>query len=285
MLLLLLVLSGRTFIPEMPDAAPSVIALGRLDSMGLVEVCNGAPVSPSHAVTLFSFASGAMPFVITDEGRLLPDSAILFRDLGLAMLVFDGEPFSRWNDPRLDAPVSGEAVFIAGYRSAGITFLQTRTTDTRNDGSVVLSMGPAPGLMGAAAYDASGRLLGIVTGTIPDGDGNDRLALLPSQLWSVWSSSLVNGVRGSGSPFGVSALAYTLGEMDDETPSGVLIVDVCEGSRAEGCGLRSGDLVIDAGGTRVYHPESLRGIINTGEAVALSVYRAGNTVRIQVPGE
>jgi|GEM_PF-5816868 len=285
MLLLLLVLSGRAFISGLPNAVPSVIALGRVDSMGLVEVCNGAPVSASHAVTLFSFASGSMPFVITDEGRLLPDSAILFRDLGLAMLVFDGEPFSRWNDPRLDAPESGEAVFIAGYRSNGITFLQTRTTETRNDGSVVLSMGPAPGLMGAAAYDASGRLLGIITGTIPDQDGDDRLALLPSQLWNVWSSNLVNGVRSSGSPFGVSALAYTLGDMDDETPSGVLIVDVCEGSRAENCGLLSGDVVMDAGGTRVYHPESLRGIISTGETVELSVYRSGSTVRIAVPGD
>lgn len=285
MLLLLLALSGRTFIPEIPSAAPSVVALGRVDSTGLVEVCNGAPVSPSHAVTLFSFASGPMPFVITDEGRLLPDSAILFRDLGLAMLVFDGQPFSRWNDPRLEAPETGEVVFVAGYRSDGVTFLQTRTTDTRNDGTAILSMGPTPGLMGAAAYDASGRMLGIVTGTVPDQEGNERLALLPSQLWCVWSSSLVNGVRGSGSPFGVSALAYTLGEMDDETPSGVLIVDVCEGSRAEGCGLRSGDLVTDAGGIRVYHPESLRGIINTGQQVELSVYRAGSTLRLEVTGE
>lgn len=285
MLLLLLVLSGRAFIPGLPNAVPAVIALGRVDSMGLVEVCNGAPVSPNHAVTLFGFASGSMPFVITDDGRLLPDSAILFRDLGLAMLVFDGEPFSRWNDPRLDAPISGEAVFIAGYRSDGITFLQTRITDTRNDGSVVLSMGPASGLMGAAAYDASGRLLGIITGTIPDQNGDDRLALLPSQLWNVWSNSLVNGVRGSGSPFGVSALAYTLGEMDDETPSGVLIVDVCEGSRAEGCGLRSGDVVTDASGTRVYHPESLRGIINTGETIELAVFRAGRIVNLAIPPE
>jgi hypothetical protein len=285
MLLFLLVLSARTFIPGLPSATPSVIALGRVDQMGLVEVCNGAPVSPSHAVTLYSFASGTMPFVITDDGRLLPDSTILFRDLGLAMLVFDGEPFSRWNDPRLEAPLSGEAVFIAGYRSDGITFLQTRTTNTRNDGSVVLSMGPAPGLMGAAAYDASGRLLGIITGTIPDQTGNDRLALLPSQLWSVWSSSLVNGVSGSGSPFGVSALAYTLGEMDDETPSGVLIVDVCEGSRAENCGLRSGDIVTEAGGNRVYHPESLRGMVNSGETVELSVYRAGMTVSLAVPAD
>jgi hypothetical protein len=285
MLLLLLVLSARAFIPGLPNAAPSVIALGREDSMGLVEVCNGAPVSPSHAVTLFSFANGSTPFVITDDGRLLPDTAILFRDLGLAMLVFDGEPFSRWNDPRLEAPQSGEAVFIAGYRSDGITFLQTRTADTRNDGSVVLSMGPAPGLMGAAAYDASGRLLGIITGTIPDQTGNDRLALLPSQLWNVWSSSLVNGTSGSGSPFGVSALAYTLGEMDDETPSGVLIVDVCEGSRAEHCGLRSGDVVTNAGGTRVYHPESLRGIINTGEMVELAVFRSGRTVTLAIPPE
>lgn len=285
MLLLLLVLSGRSFIPEIPAAAPSVIALGRLDQAGLVEVCNGAPVSPSHAVTLFSFASGAMPFVITDEGRLLPDSAILFRDLGLAMLVFDGQPFSRWNDPRLDAPVTGEAVFVAGYRSDGITFLQTRTAATRNDGTVVLSMGPAPGLMGAAAYDASGHLMGIVTGTVSDQDGSDRLALLPTQLWSVWSSSLVNGARASGSPFGVSALAYTLGEMDEETPSGVLIVDVCDGSRAEHCGLQSGDLVTAAGGIRVYHPESLRGIINGGGSVELSVYRAGNTVTLEVPGD
>lgn len=285
MLLLILALAGMFSITQFPTASPAVMPLGRLDADGLVEVCNGAPVSASHLVTLYSFAHGASPFAITDAGRILPDSAVFFRDLGLAMLVFEGEPFQRWNTPRSDAVTVGEAVFVAGYRSDGMTLLQTQVLSSRNDGSVLLSMTPAPGLMGAGAYDASGRLLGVVTGTITDPSGTERLALLPSQLWAVWSANLVNGVSASATPFGVSAIAYTLGEVDDETPSGILIIDVCTGSRAERCGLHKGDIVLNAGGTRVYHPESLRGMIQSGGILELTVYRSGDLVSLTVPVE
>lgn len=285
MFLLILALSGRLAFPQFTNPTPAVVPLGRVDAQGLVEVCNGAPVSPSHVVTLYSFADCATPFVITEGGRLLPDSTLFFRDLGLAMLVFDGEPFRRWNDPTLEATGTGQVILVAGYRSDGITLLQAHATDLRNDGSIVLSVAPAPGLMGAGAYNSSGSLIGIITGTITDASGNERLALLPTQLWSVWSSNIVNGVLPSGTPFGVSAIAYTLGEIDEETPSGVMIIDVCQGSRAQCCGLQKGDVVTSAGGVRVYHPESLRGMINAGDDVDLTVYRSGSTLSLTIAGE
>lgn len=280
MILLLLILAGRFSMVQTSGSVPAVVSLGRIDSSGLVEVCNGTPVSASHVVTLFAFANGSSPFAITPAGRIFPDTAVFFRDLGLAMLVFEGTPFPRWNSPVLDPPSIDGTVFVAGYRSDGITLLQAHPTEFRNDGAVVLSVPPAPGLMGAAAYDGSGRLVGIITGTLCDGAGNQRLALLPSQLWSVWSTNLVDGVAASGTPFGVSAIAYTMGDADDDTPSGILIIDVCRGSRAQACGLQKGDLIMNAGGVRVYHPETLRGLIQTEENLEITVYRRGETVSL-----
>jgi hypothetical protein len=282
MFLLFLVLAGRLTMGPITDPMPAVVSLGRLDSSGLVEVCNGTPVSESHVVTLFGFASSSSPFAITPEGRLIPDSTIFFRDLGLAMMVFEGTPFRRWNDPQLEPPLAGETIFVAGYRSDGITLIQAHAMEFRNDGTVVLSVPPAPGLMGAAAYNGSGKLVGIITGTLSDSSGNTRLALLPSQLWGVWSGNLVAGVNPSGTPFGVSAIAYAMGDIDDETPSGVLIIDVCQNSRAQACGLVRGDLVLTAGGIRIYHPETLRGIIQTEENIEISVYRDGTTLSLLV---
>jgi S1-C subfamily serine protease len=282
MFLLTLLLAGRLTLPQLAGSGPAVVPLGRLDSSGQVEVCNGAPVSGAHVVTLYSFVNDASPFAITSDGRLLPDSVVLFRDLGLAMLIFPGTPFERWNELGMESPGSGDPVLVAGYRSTGITVIQTRAADVLEDGTVVLSVAPSAGLMGAPAYDHDGELAGIVTGTLPDAQGNPRLALLPAQLWGVWSGNIVNGLRSPSVPFGVSAMAYTMGDADDETPSGVLIIDVCSGSRAEACGLRQGDLVTDAGGMRVYHPESLRGIIQSGAEVELTVYRGGCTVNLTI---
>ncbi len=283
--LLTLALAGILSVTMFPSASPVVTPLGRLDSDGRVEVCNGAPVSASHLVTLYGFVHGAAPFAITDEGRILPDSTVFFGDLGLAMLIFEGEPFRRWNTPCPETVSAGEAFFVAGYRSDGITMQQTRVLCIRNDGSALLSTAPAPGLMGAGAYDASGRLRGVVTGTVSDSSGDERLAMLPSQLWLVWCANLVDGVGAPATPFGVSAIAYTCGEVDDEAPSGILIIDVCTGSRAERCGLQKGDIVLNAGGMRVYHPESLRGMVQSGGSLELTVHRSGGTVRLTVPGE
>lgn len=282
MFLLILLLAGRLTLPQISGSGPAVVPLGRLDAAGQVEVCNGAPVSGTHLVTLYSFVIEASPFAITPEGRLLPDSVVLFRDLGLAMLVFPGTPFERWNELRMESPENGDPVLVAGYRTTGVTVLQTRAADVLDDGTVVLSMAPSSGLMGAPAYDQEGALLGIITGTLQDAQGNPRLALLPAQLWGVWSGNIVNGLGSPPVPFGVSAMSYTMGDADEETPSGVLIIDVCSGSRAEACGLRQGDLVTGAGGMRVYHPESLRGIIQSASEVELTVYRGGDTVNLTV---
>lgn len=280
MTLLLLALLGR--LPLGNVQAPAVVSLGRLDPAGLVEVCNGTPVSSSHLVTLYGFAHASSPFAITPAGRILPDTAVFLRDLGLAMLVFEGTPFSSWSDPLMIPPDAGEAVFIAGFRADGITLLQARVQEFMHDGCVVLSVPPAPGLMGAAAYNARGDLVGIVTGTLNDSLGQTRMALLPSHLWGVWSTNLVNGVTATGPPFGVSAIAYTFGDVDQSTPSGVLILDVCGGSRAQACGLRKGDLVMTAGDIRVYHPETLRGILQREEGIELTVFRDGVHVSLQV---
>jgi S1-C subfamily serine protease len=140
--------------------------------------------------------------------------------------------------------------------------------------------------MGAPVFDLENRLVGIVTGVIDIPMANStmesRVALLPTQLWYMWAQLAMFDEDYTGPSFGVTAMSFTCTELDDR-PAGILLVSVTEGSRADSAGLMRGDLITEIDGIRVYHPETLRGMVITStEPFTVTLLRDTETLELVI---
>ncbi len=259
------------------------ISVGRISSEGdFVEVCSGAALSPSHAVTLFAFTEGSDIFVIDEGSRLYPDSVIHFRDMGLSMLLFYENVFTSYEQPRNTSPANGAALMVVADHPTGLSVIRTFPMEQLSDGALLLASPPESEFMGAPVFDAYDRLTGIITGSFDPGDGRGELmALLPCNLWYFWAGTLLADAGLDTPAFGVTAMPATSGL---SAVQGILLLDVEVNSLAHICGLEEGDIIMEINGERVYHPEALKAMIqNSSEELELTVQRDSDTTEVIIP--
>ncbi len=259
------------------------VSVGRESSAsGLVEICSGVAVSPSHAVSLDAFTRNSDVFIVNKGLRIYPDSIISFRDMGLSMLVFSDTLFQTWEQPRNTSPPNGSSLLIIANHPTGFSAVRTFPMEELDDGALLLACSPSPELMGAPVFDSCNALTGIITGSFDPGDGRGELmALVPCNLWYFWVETLLTDAGMGSRPFGVTAMPATSGL---SSVQGILILDVQGNSFAEQCGLREGDIVTEINGDRVFHPEAFKVLIqNTSEALSLTVRRDSSMVDILIP--
>jgi len=266
-----------------------VVTIRREGSPGITELTTGIAISSHHVITLSAFAAGpSVPLVEVDGQYLEPDTVYSSEGLGLAILVFDGRPFTSYASPAGSLPESGDLLTLAGQGVGGLVSIGGRVMRIYEDGAVLVSAPRMDGLMGAGAFDSDDELVGLVNGVIttrlestPAGSA-EHLAILPSPSWSVWADLVMAGRWASSTPFGVTATACS-SEDADERPSGVLIVAVDDGSTACRCGLRPGDLVVSLDGERIYNPETMRGLLlSAGDSLDAVVWFHGNSRTIKL---
>ncbi len=245
-----------------------LVSIARETVPGNYELCNGIAISPECAVTLSSFCCEGEPFLISGDSMLYPDSVILFRDMGLSMLRFREDTFSSWRLPSDILPDIGDPMLIVGHGISGIVAVQAFADSQTADGAIILSTGPYSGLMGAPVFDTDDRLIGIVTGVIDIhttlNTSESRIAMLPTQLWYMWAQLAMFEEDYTGPSFGVTAMSFTCTELDGR-PAGILLISVTEGTPADSVGFMRGDLITEINGMRVYHPETLRGMVITSD--------------------
>ncbi len=259
------------------------ISVGRAgDDDAYVEVCSGVAVSPAHAVTLFAFTRDSDVFLIEKGGRLYPDSIVNFRDMGLSMLVFENDVFASYEQPRSTHPANGAALMIVADYPTGLSVVRTFPMEQLSDGALLLASPPESELMGAPVFDAYDRLSGIITGSFDPEDGRGELmAMIPCNLWYFWVETVLSNAGMNTPLFGITAMPATSGL---SAVQGILLLDVEEGSPAECCGLRTGDIITRINGAEVYHPEALRVMIqSSAEELTLTVQRNTETTVIVIP--
>ncbi len=269
---------------------PGLVAIRIERIPGVTEVSTGIAVSPRHVATLSAFvSSGETPYVESGDGIFEPESIFVCPDLGIAILSFDGGRFPDVHPPCHEAPAAGDAITLVGQGVTGVITLETRVARQHEDGALLLSAPITEGLMGACAFDGEGRFVGLVNGIITTRPQNmsasltEYFALVPTQMWYVWAELAMEGSPRSDEPFGVTATSCGALTTDDR-PAGVLIVAVDDGSIASRCGLRPGDIIIDLGTVRTYHPESVRGLLmQAGDSLDATVWSRGTRRVLSFP--
>ncbi len=264
-------------------ASSPAVSVGRNPSTGShVEICSGVAVSPLHAVTLYAFTRDADVFIIKKGTRTYPDSVIVFRDMGLSLLVFEDTLFTSYEQPRNTLPANGSALMVTAVHPTGITTVRTFPMEQLEDGALLLASSPSPELMGAPVFDSCNMLAGVVAGSFDPGDGRGELmAMVPCNLWYFWVETLLTDAGMGQPPFGVTAMPATSGL---SSVQGILVLDVQRGSRAETCGLQEGDIITEVNGERVFHPEALKVLVqNSSMELVLSLRRGPSSLEIVIP--
>lgn len=271
------------------DPEEAVVTVQRDRSTGVTEVMTGIAISPRHVLLLASFArSDAPPYVVSGRLRVEPDTVFYSRDLGLAILSFDDTGFEGFLKPSDEMPGIGDEVRLVGQDVTGTITAEARVLDESPDGILLVSAPRMDGLMGAGAFDSEGRFIGVIRGVVGSSLGSraavgtEYLALLPSRSWLVWSELAMSGGWHSSSSFGVTATSCS--DASGERPSGVLIVAVEDGSPACICGLRPGDVVTHIESLRVFHPETMRGLLIIAEdSIEARVWTRGTERSVVLP--
>ena len=260
----------------------------RIDTAsGHTQLATATAISPRHLVTLAPFATAGLPYIQGEDGVLVPETVL--PDLGLAILVHEDEIFDDYVLPSEDLPQRGDPLVLLGQGNTGMVRTEGRVLERQSDGTFLLSTDRMEGMMGAAAFTADGRFVGIVTGlstvarsTTFTTTVQERLVMLPSQIWQLWARLAIFGEEYEGPSFGVTAIAYA---SSGSNPSGVHLLGVEPESPAWNCGLRPGDLIVYADSMHVFHPLTLRGLlITTQDTLALTVRRGScGTRTVLVP--
>mgnify|MGYP006277985015 CR=1 FL=1 len=261
----------------------------RIETAAGPQLATATAISPRHMVTLAPFATAGVPYLEEEGGVLAPEA--LLPDLGLAILSHDEDVFEEYVLPSEELPQDGSSLVLVGQGRAGMIRTEGRVVERQADGTYLLSTDRMQGMMGAAAFTPEGEFVGVVTGlsTVARSSGfsttvSERLVVLPSQIWQLWARLSIFGEEYAGPSFGVTAIAYA---SRGSAPSGVHLLAVEPDSRAWECGLRPGDLIVQADGIHIYHPLTLRGLlITTQDTLSLSVRsasRGSRTVEVPAP--
>jgi hypothetical protein len=267
----------------------SVVTIRRETTPGVTELTTGIAISSHHILTLSAFVgSEGIPWVEAERGLCEPETIYVSSDLGLAILSFHNGIFEDYTPPWEGMPETGATLSLVGQDIGGIVSVSGRLVEQHEDGMLLVSAPRMEGLMGAAVFDQDGNFVGVVRGVITGTPGNrfdesnDYLAVLPTQLWFVWADLAMEGGRYDSPSFGVTATSFTSSERD--RPSGILIVAVDDGSTACSCGFRPGDVVIQMDSLRVYHPETMRGLIlSAADTIEATVWSRGILRGVFIP--
>ncbi|MHB1638922.1 MAG: S1C family serine protease [Candidatus Dormibacteria bacterium] len=298
-------------------------------SSSIVEVVreSASGASPTAANTSDGFVASASGLIVTSAGAvagasgvevILPDGSVLSATIAAAdpstgVVVLQVEstslpkplPFAAGVGLgtaaiAISVPLDGTASLEIGTVSQlGMTALAPDTAAASGsaliDGILRTDAPEPPGSSGGALVNASGQVIGVLTGQrmAPEGQGS-QVTAFGFALDSVDAAALVNAIATTGSapqPLGlvstwVDAAAAAAGDL----PAGAEIKSVTPGSAAYHAGLRAGDVVTAINGS------PLRGLSNpsypdladqlqsfgAAAALSLSVDRAGVTRQISL---
>lgn len=129
---------------------------------------------------------------------------------------------------------------------------------------------------GVAIVDASGKVVGMVTGMISSGVEGIELA--------VPSNDIVNALQSLIS-FGTAPQGLVIGIRGVDTEHGVMIDSVGKDTPAEKAGLKKGDLILKADSKTVKSVDEINAIKNEhqkGDIMTFAVYRDGEMLEIEV---
>jgi len=271
---------------------PSVVQVrreGHGAGTGIVWQGNGTILTNNHVVP----HDGKKVQVELQDGRVL-DARVVDRDptLDLALLHIPVD-----NLPTIPVGDSaklrvGELVFAVGHPwgqrgvvTAGIVSALTTVKDRDSDREMAYIKSDvqlAPGNSGGPLLDAQGRVVGINAMIF----GGDLSVAIPSNAVSNW----VAGIPKTPISLGVQIQAVELPanvrqELSREQLSGLLVVGIVPGGRAEQASFLVGDILLDLAEKPLNDVASLRAVLAKSEAldkVTLHVLRGGTIVEIDV---
>jgi Do/DeqQ family serine protease len=179
--------------------------------------------------------------------------------------------------------------------TSGIVSAVARTNLGISDSGFFIQTDAAinPGNSGGALVDMDGAVVGINTAIFSRSGGSIGIGFaIPSNMVRVvvaqaiaGSDSIVRPWIGASFQEVTPEIAASLGV---STPHGALVRQVDPDSPAERAGLRSGDLILKAGGRDVGDPAGLEyrlAVAGIGKEVALEVWRDGVTMALSVAAE
>jgi len=143
-----------------------------------------------------------------------------------------------------------------------------------------------PGNSGGPLVDLDGNVIGINAAMIPFAQGVG-FAIPINTVKRIATEILEKGrvARPWVGIAGVDLNPQLAKRYGISTESGFLVAELVEGSPAHRAGLRSGDSIVEAGGTEVKHTKDLLFALSKvaeGSTIELEVERMGNRLRLQV---
>jgi S1-C subfamily serine protease len=274
-------------------ATPSIVRIGRAPGRGCgIVVADGHVLTNAHNLrdrtTQVTFADGR-----SEQGRVAavdPDGDLVVLEVDTA-----GVPALAWGD---DAVEPGEVVFTVGRTADGgarITHGMVSGVERsfrgprgrRITGSLEHTAPLARGSSGSPVVDGEGRLLAVNTARLADGF---YLAIPADAELRARVDALVRGesvhrlVLGVGlAPADVARqLRASVGLSDRE---GLLVRSVVPDSPAERAGIKTGDLITQAGGDDVTAVDDLHGALDAArdeQVLTLHIVRGSDELDLTV---
>lgn len=279
----------RQIIEQVRPSVVQVRREGHGAGTGIVWQGNGTILTNNHVVP----HEGIKVQVELQNGRVL-DARVVDRDptldLALLHIPIDNLPTIPVGDSaKLRV---GELVFAIGHPwgqrgvvTAGIVSARSKVKDRNSDREmeyIKSDVRLAPGNSGGPLLDAQGRIVGINAMIF----GGDLSVAIPSNVVSAWVARIPKTPISLGVQIqAVELPANVRQELSREQISGLLVVGIVPGGRAERVGFLVGDILLDIAGKALNDVASLRAVLAESDAqdkVTLHVLRGGAIVEIDV---
>ncbi len=269
---------------------------------GVILSADGWIVTNSHVVHLATGKLADAVSVELSDRRRFPAKIVGADPLtDLALLKIDSDDLVPLPIGDSDSVKTGDLVFAVGNPfQLGMTATMGMVSATQRTSLELLGDGGYesfiqtdaainPGNSGGALVDARGRLIGINTAIYGRYGGNIGIGFaIPTRLMT----RVVTGLAREGEMrrgfFGIET-----DEVDQERAeqtgapriAGAWVADVMTGGPAESAGLRTGDVIAEAGGRTLETRGDLRvelSCLRPGDSIELSVHRRGEEKRLTI---
>lgn len=259
------------------------------------ELGAGVAVSASgHVATSAHLVSGAESITVTTADRRAYAARIVGVDAqtDLAVIKFDGPvTAASWADS--DRAHVGDYVLAVGNPfgleqtvTLGIISARGRARiGTVEEEFIQTDAAINPGNSGGPLLDASGAVVGMVTGAYPQTGAYPGIGFaVPSNTARLVVDALVREGRLRRGWIGAQAqdltpeLAGPLGYKPPDAPSGVVLTDITPGGPAHGAGLQRGDIIVTFGDAKLESSSALGLMVAqaaAGTKQAVTLYRGG----------
>jgi S1-C subfamily serine protease len=268
------------------------VHVGRHETVSGVVWRDGAVVTVAHALR-----RGAATLTLPDATQAKAELAGIDGSTDLAVL--------RLEDAQLAAaPVGDAATVRTGHWVVAVG--RGGHGDLAADQGIVGRTGPAwqtwrggridrlirldgglnPGFSGAPIADARGQVIGIGTAALARGYG----IVIPASTVHRVAEALLSKGRVGGGYLGIGTQPVELPaavaqKLQLDSPHGLLITGIAEGSPAEQAGWLIGDILLELGGRKIGDIESLYGALGSeqvGERVHAALARGGARIDTEV---